>query len=107
MAESVIPKSLASDIQNVISKLGTNFRVLNIESSQGTSFNTVLQDIVANCGTLSDYTVFVGIHKVNGRRAFIGYVYPDKLYAACIYFEYSGICRLQYLNNGTYSSKDL
>lgn len=94
-----------TDLEAVIGRIETDFRVLSI--SNGTAHNTVLQDIVANCGTLTEDTIFLGIHRADGARFFIGYLYKSKKYGACLWYDYSGVFYIQNLNNGTYSTKTI
>lgn len=73
----------------------------------GTSYNSVVKDVLNNIGDLYQVTFVYGIHDVSGRRYFNGVVYPDKKYACVTITEYSGAMFVESYNNGTVTRKQI
>ena len=100
------------NITNIINMLfGSNiskFQFAYLDSSKTTSANKCFEDLVSSLGTLSENTVFVGLHERGGVRCFIAYLYANKLYGACIAFGFTEAdIAFTYLNNGTYTRKQI
>ena len=98
------------NITNIINMLfGSNtskFQFAYLDSSKTTSADKCLEDLVSSLGTLSENTVFVGLHERSGVRGFIAYLYSNKLYGACISFGFVETdIAFTCLNNGTYTRK--
>lgn len=70
-------------------------------------FNKVFADVINELDSMSETTVFMGIHNASGQRFFIGYIYPDKTYGGCFCIQYDGRIYVEFLNAGTITKKSL
>lgn len=99
---------LESMATGIFKRFFPRLRFLQI-SKESSHFNKVFEDIIDELTAADSHhtEVFIGLHVASGTRCFFGYLYSGKDYGACLWIQYDGAIKVQFLNNGDITTKSL